>query len=123
MIRSFRRLTKSFLSLAALTGALLAGTVLVTTSSASAHPILNPHPTCPGNLLDHHDFFNGQISVFVYFSTANNGTNCVWAQKNVRRGTPEPLNVFVERCSTGNPANPCRPDRSPSLRLITLIQT
>jgi hypothetical protein len=107
VVHSLLRLTKTVLSVVALTGGMLAGTVLVTTSSASAHPILSPRASCPGGQLDHHDFFSGQISVFVHFSSASGGTNCAWAQKNVRRGTAEPLNAFIIRCATGNPANPC----------------
>jgi hypothetical protein len=88
---------------------LLASILALTAAPASAHTKLSPRPTCPGGELPHQDFFNGQISAFLYFSSVANGTNCVWAQKNVNRGTPESLNIRLEVCATGNPANPCNP--------------
>ncbi|MEO3742091.1 hypothetical protein [Plantactinospora sp. B5E13] len=84
--------------------------VVAAPGPASAHAKLSPGGSCPGSELSpHRDFFNGQVSVFVYYSSANGGTNCAWAQKNVGRGTAQYLNVGIGVCPTGNPGFPCEP--------------
>ncbi|MFY1669215.1 hypothetical protein ACN27G_04525 [Plantactinospora sp. WMMB334] len=89
---------------------LVAASLLVTGSPASAHVKLSPRATCSGTELSpHRDAYGGAISVFVSYSSANGGTNCVWAQKNLNRDRAEHLEVFVGRCATGNPGYPCEP--------------
>jgi len=101
--RPHRRLARLFLSLMAVVGLVLAGTVL-TASPAVTHTKLSPRATCPGSELSpHHDLFGGQVSVFVAYSSARGGTNCAWPQKNVNRGTEEFLDVWIDRCATGDP--------------------
>lgn len=110
MIPSMRRLARRSLAGVALIAVALAATLTMTTSPAAAHGKLNPQPSCGSGELPHFDVFGGQISVFVYYNSASGGTNCAWAQKNVNRGTAEPLGMALYRCSTGNANAACNPD-------------
>jgi hypothetical protein len=93
-----------------LTAVLAAVTLTVTGSPASAHTKLSPRPTCPGTELSPHlDAYGGAISIFIYYSSADGGTNCAWAQKNLNRDKSEHMEVFIGRCGTGHATYPCEP--------------
>ncbi|MEU8262972.1 hypothetical protein AB0C02_20370 [Micromonospora sp. NPDC048999] len=103
--RSMRSLLGAFL-----TAVLVATTLAVTSSPAAAHTKLSPGASCPGTELSpHRDAYGGAISVFIYYSSANGGTNCVWAQKNLNRDKSESMDILVGRCGTNNPGYPCEP--------------
>ncbi|WP_329102179.1 hypothetical protein OG792_23160 [Micromonospora sp. NBC_01699] len=109
MIQPVHRLARRFLAGTTLVAIALAATLAMTTAPAAAHSKLNPQPSCGAGELPHFDVFSGQVSVFVYYSSANGGTNCAWAQKNVNRTTAEPLGIALYRCATGNPNAACNP--------------
>ncbi len=115
-ISTHRSTTRSLLG-AFLAAVLVATTLAVTSSPAAAHPKLSPGASCPGTELSpHRDAYGGAISVFISYSSANGGTNCVWAQKNLNRDRAERMEVFIGRCASGNPGFPCEPlvfDRDP----------
>ncbi|CAM3910112.1 Secreted protein [Nocardiopsis gilva] len=93
-----------------LTAALTAMMLAVTALPASAHTKLSPRAYCSGiELSPHRDALGGAISIFISYSSANGGTNCAWAQKNVNRDKSEPLTLFLGVCPTGDPRNPCEP--------------
>ncbi|WP_329108723.1 hypothetical protein OG792_08765 [Micromonospora sp. NBC_01699] len=95
---------------AILAAILVAATLAVTGSPASAHTKLSPGASCSGTELSpHRDAYGGAISVFISYSSANGGTNCVWAQKNLNRDKSEHMEVFIGKCPTGNSGNACEP--------------
>ncbi|MEJ3749179.1 hypothetical protein WEI85_38690 [Actinomycetes bacterium KLBMP 9797] len=95
---------------ACLTAVLVATTLVATSSPAAAHTKLSPRGYCSGTeLTPHRDAYGGAISVFISYSSANGGTNCVWAQKNLNRHLNEYMEVFIGECATGNPGYPCEP--------------
>jgi hypothetical protein len=104
-----RRIVRGAATAAALTALVATMSVALTASPASAHTKLSPSPSCPGGELTHYHRFSNQVSIFVFFSSASGGTNCVWAQKQTNRGTPETMNVVLYRCATGNPGAACNP--------------
>lgn len=78
------------------------GDVTVEPIEVAAAPILNPHPTCPGSLAGAYDWKSGNTllgTLYVYYSSANGGTNCLWLQKSYHRGTPSYMYVDVAVCS------------------------
>lgn len=81
-------------------------------AQASASPILNPHPSCNMPQVPPtggHDWFVGDTkmgTLYVYYSAANGGTNCLWFQKNYHRGTPSPTFVDIGVCGA-TPSTPC----------------
>ncbi|MEU6076952.1 hypothetical protein [Micromonospora sp. NPDC047074] len=122
MDRSFLALSTTRSRTRALLGAfaamvLVAAGLVVTAAPASAHTKLSPRASCAGTELSpHRDAYGGAISVFVSYSSANGGTNCAWAQKNLNRDKAEHMEVFIGRCATNNPGYPCEPlvfDRDP----------
>ncbi|KXK62426.1 hypothetical protein AWW66_08230 [Micromonospora rosaria] len=71
---------------------------------------MSPHPTCAGSRVGGYHLYSEDttLSLFVYYSPANGGTNCVWVQKEQNtgtRGTPEWMYVSIARCATNNPNN------------------
>lgn len=93
----------------AVVGSLVAGGLGIIGSPAAAHTKLSPFPTCAGSEVGHYHTHGSAVSVFVNFSSASGGTNCVWAQKQTNRGTATTMNVVLYRCSTGNPSSACNP--------------
>ena len=91
----------------ALVAAMVASGLALTGSPAAAHTKLSPFPSCSGGEIGHYHTHSSRISVFVSFSSASGGTNCVWAQKQTNRGTPESMNLRLFRCSTGSPGSAC----------------
>src|SRR5262245_35585761 len=89
--------------------------VALAESPAYAVAILNPHPTCPGGLIDTYGV-NGPYAdgtVFLYYSSANSGTNCAWFQRSNNRGTPIYMYVHIMRCPAGAfPGDICSADVS-----------
>jgi len=76
------------------------------TAGTTPPPILNPPGSspCSGTLIDHYHRFNNAVTIYLYYSSANGGTNCAWAQKETRRGTADYMDIWIGRCSTGNPS-------------------
>ncbi|MFK3979630.1 hypothetical protein ACI2K4_04540 [Micromonospora sp. NPDC050397] len=109
MRRHLRRVLR-YGTLGVLLTALLAGILTVTTSPASAHDKLNPYPTnCAGSQVGH--WHNSELTVdltaFVFYSSGNGGTNCVWVQKQSHRDHAESMRLEVQRCASNIPGNPC----------------
>jgi hypothetical protein len=99
MVRLIPGLVKRGVAAAAVAVAVLA----MTGAPATAHhPPLSPSPYCTGSQVGSYHTHGGQITVFVHYSSANGGTNCVWAQKNVNRGTAQWMELEAFGYCRGN---------------------
>jgi hypothetical protein len=87
-------------------------TLVLAPAQANASPILDPHPTCVGSLVPPtggHDWYVGSTkmgTLYVYYSNANGGTNCLWFQKNYHRGTATSMYMDIGVCGS-TPSSSC----------------
>ena len=110
MNRHIRRVLRRAALAGTMVTALLVATLAVTGTPASAHTKLDPHPSCPGSQVNHlHNNLSIPLTAFVFYSSANGGTNCMWVQKETHRGHQDDMVLVFQRCATGNPSNPCNP--------------